>query len=73
MKHQRFRSPLDELFADRPDTRPKMRWPVTDSASRVIEWHDDYWSAFDAVKNTNDRFIGEPVRDLGNDRFGVEI
>ena len=72
MKHSAIRPSLDDLYANCPDTRPKFRWPVTDSVGRPIEWFDDYYAAFDFVKLGNDRFIGEPVRNLGNDRYGVE-
>lgn len=54
---------VDELYAGRPDTRPKLSWPVIDSGGNVIAWHGDYFDAFDACKGSNDRFIGEPKRE----------
>jgi hypothetical protein len=70
MKHHAFRSPLDELYADLPDTRPLMRWPVFDDpffAKKPVHWFDNY---FDAVSFVNENlgtanyYIGEPRKAL---------
>lgn len=66
MKHAPIQS-LDDYFLSRPDTRPKMRWPVSDNpfTMKTVEWFDSWGEAVDAVNaalGTRNLYIGEPVR-----------
>lgn len=59
-RYSNIKPSLDELYRNRPDARRQMNWPIINSVGKVLEWHSDYWSAADACKGENDRFIGEP-------------
>ena len=57
-----IRSPLDELYADRADTRPAMLYPVY-GREGTLAWFLDYYAAVDFVNanlGTRNLFIGEP-------------
>lgn len=66
MRHHAFRSPLDELYADLPDRRRKMRWPVFDDpfyCTKPVQWFDNWSAAVDFVNSNLGKanyYVGEP-------------
>lgn len=65
MKHDRIQS-LDSYYQSRPDTRPKLLYPVF-GREGTVGWFEDYYAAVDFVNaNLGKRnlYIGKSVDPL---------
>jgi hypothetical protein len=67
MKHTPIRKTvdLDALYANRPDTRPAMRWPVGQIVGHQMQvtWFDSWSDAADFAMHNNG-YMGEPEYSL---------